>query len=415
MAAKLQPVRGTQDIWGEDARRFSWVVDVFRSISSRYGFKEIHTPIFEFTDVFARTLGETSDVVSKEMYSFEDRGGESITLRPENTAGVARAYISEGMQQFGVSKLASWGPMFRYERPQKGRFRQFHQLDAEIIGAPEPEADIEIIAMANQVLLELGISAKTTLHLNSLGDAESRNNYREALVEYFSKHKDKLSDDSLARLEKNPLRILDSKDKGDQALLGNAPSYDKYLNEASVKFYTRVQLGLTALGIPFVLDPTLVRGLDYYCHTSFEFKTTDLGAQGTVIGGGRYDGLIEQMGGAPTAGIGFAAGIERLSMLLADLPQKERPISVIALGEDATILGSVAAYYLRLTGRTVDMAYKGNLKKRMQRANKLNASHVIIIGDEEIDKGIALIKDLDSGEQQEVAIEEIVEKIVPEP
>lgn len=415
MATKLQPVRGTQDIWGEDARRFSWVVDVFRSIASRYSFKEIHTPIFEFTDVFARTLGDTSDVVSKEMYTFEDRGGESLTLRPENTAGIARAYMSEGMQQHGVSKLASWGPMFRYERPQKGRFRQFHQLDAEIIGAAEPEADIEIIAMAHQLLLELGLGENVTLHLNSLGDQESRNNYRTALVKYFSKHKDKLSEDSLARLEKNPLRILDSKDKGDQALLGDAPSFDDYLNEQSLKFFTRVQLGLTALGIPYVLDPTLVRGLDYYCHTSFEFKTTSLGAQGTVIGGGRYDGLIEQMGGTPTAGIGWAAGIERLSMLLADLPQVERPISVIALGEDATILGSVAAYYIRLTGRTVDMAYKGNLKKRMQRANKLNASHAVIIGDDEIDKGIAIIKNLDNGEQQEVAIEEIVSKIIPEP
>jgi histidyl-tRNA synthetase len=415
MAVKLQPVRGTQDIWGEDARRFSWVVDVFRSIASRYSFKEIHTPIFEFTDVFARTLGDSSDVVSKEMYSFEDRGGESITLRPENTAGIARAYLSEGMQQFGVNKLASWGPMFRYERPQKGRYRQFHQLDAEIIGAAEPEADIEIIAMANQLLLELGLVSDVTLHLNSLGDAESRANYREALVEYFSKHKDKLSEESLVRLKNNPLRILDSKDAGDQALLEDAPSFDQYLNQASLKFFTRVQLGLTALGIPYILDATLVRGLDYYCHTSFEFKTKSLGAQGTVIGGGRYDGLIEQMGGAPTAGIGWAAGIERLSMMLSELPQKERPISVVAIGEDATILGSVAAYYMRLTGKTVDMAFKGNLKKQMQRANKINSSHAVIIGENEIDKGVAIIKNLDSGEQHEVAIEDIVEKIVPEP
>lgn len=414
MAAKLQPVRGTQDIWGEDARRFSWVVDIFRNISGRYGFKEIHTPIFEFTEVFARTLGETSDVVSKEMYSFEDRGGESITLRPEYTAGIARAYISEGMQQHGVSKLASWGAMFRYERPQKGRFRQFHQLDAEIIGAPEPEADIEIIAMANQLLIELGLGDKVELHLNSLGDKESRDNYRVALVEYFSKFKDKLSEDSLKRLGKNPLRILDSKDKGDRALVENAPRFDQFLNEESVKFFTRVQLGLTALGIPYTLDHKLVRGLDYYCHTSFEFVTTELGTQGTVIGGGRYDGLIEQMGGQPTAGIGWAAGIERLSMLLDELPQVERPIAVIPLGEDAAILGSVVAYYLRMTGRVVDMAFKGNLKKRMQRANKLNATHAVIIGEDEIAKGVALIKDLDSGEQNEVAIEDIVEKIVPE-
>lgn len=414
MAAKLQPVRGTQDIWGEDARRFSWVVDIFRNISGRYGFKEIHTPIFEFTEVFARTLGETSDVVSKEMYSFEDRGGESITLRPEYTAGIARAYMTQGMQQFGVSKLASWGPMFRYERPQKGRYRQFHQLDAEIIGAPEPEADIEMIAMANQLLVELGLAEKVELHLNSLGDKESRDNYRVALVSYFSKHKNKLSEDSLKRLDKNPLRILDSKDKGDRELLADAPSFDQYLNEESKQFFTRVQLGLTALGIPYKLDPTLVRGLDYYSHTSFEFITTDLGSQGTVIGGGRYDGLMEQMGGQPTAGIGWAAGIERLAMLIADLPQAERPISIIALGDDATIIGTVAAYYLRQAGRVVDMAFKGGLKKRMQRANKLNSTHAIIIGDDEIAKGVAIIKNLDSGDQTEVAIEEIVEKIVPE-
>lgn len=413
--AKLQPVRGTQDIWGEQARRHSWVVDVFRSVASRYGFGEIQTPIFEFTEVFKRTLGETSDVVSKEMYTFEDRGGDMMTLRPEYTAGIARSYISEGMQQHGVCKLYGWGPMFRYERPQKGRFRQFHQLDAEIIGAAEPDADIEVIAMAHQLLLELGVAEKTSLHLNSLGDQESRMDYRDALVKYFTGHKDKLSDDSRERLERNPLRILDSKDKGDRALLADAPKFEAYLNENSLRFFERVQIGLTALGIPFEVDQMLVRGLDYYCHTAFEFMTDALGAQGTVLAGGRYDGLIEQMGGQPTPGIGWAGGIERLSMLMGDLPAPDRPIAVIALGEDAAVLGSVAAYYLRLSGKRVDMAFKGNLKKQMQRANKLNACMAVIIGEDEISRGIVILRDLDTGEQREVPIEDIVETIVPEP
>jgi histidyl-tRNA synthetase len=412
--SKLQPVRGTQDVWGEDARRCSWVVDVFRSVALRYGFGEIQTPIFEFTEVFARTLGETSDVVSKEMYSFTDRGGDSLTLRPENTAGIARAYLSEGMKQHGVSKLFGWGPMFRYERPQKGRYRQFNQLDAEIIGAAEPAADIEIIALGYQLLLELGLGQKVRLELNTLGDMESRADYRAALVKYFNAHKDKLSKDSLVRLEKNPLRILDSKAECDRALMAEAPVYSNFLNVASKSFFERVQVGLTALDIPYEINQRLVRGLDYYCHTSFEFITTGLGAQGTVIGGGRYDGLIEQMGGAPTPGVGWAGGVERLAMLMGELPAPARPVSVITLGEAADILGAVAAYYLRQSGKSVDMAFKGNLKKRLQRANKINASHAIIIGDDEISKNIALIRDLDSGEQREVAIENVVESLIPE-
>lgn len=411
--AKLQPVRGTRDIWGEDVRRFRRVVDGYSHLAERYGFEEIQTPIFEFTDVFKRTLGDTSDVVSKEMYTFEDRGGEELTLRPEYTAGIARAYISEGMQQFGTLKYYGYGPMFRYERPQKGRYRQFNQLDAEILGAPEPQADVEIITLGYQLLLELGIAEKTTLHINSLGDMDSRKAYREALVEYFEGVKDKLSKDSLERLQKNPLRILDSKDDGDRVLIKDAPKYSDYLNQESVSFFEAVQAGLVALGIPYVIDDKLVRGLDYYCHTVFEFITTDLGSQGAVIAGGRYDGLIELMGGPKTPGVGWAAGIERLGMLLDETPEPQRPVAIVPLGDDATILASGIAYLLRLAGERVDMAFRGNLKKRMQKANKINAKTAVILGDDEIKKGIVMIRNLDDGEQQEVAFDKVLETLVP--
>lgn len=406
--AKLQPARGTQDIWGDDALRFNKVVDVFRSVSERYGFEPISTPIFEFTHVFSRTLGETSDVVSKEMYCFEDRGGESLTLRPENTAGIARAYMSEGMKQHGTKKFYAHGPMFRYERPQKGRYRQFNQLDAEIIGAPEPQADVELIAMAWQILKDLGIAKNTVLHLNSLGDQDSRVAYREALVTYFTTHVDQLSEDSRTRLDKNPLRILDSKADCDRALLHDAPKLSAYLNEESTAFFNRVKAGLDAMGISYTLDENLVRGLDYYCHTSFEFITTDLGSQGTVIGGGRYDGLMEQMGGPATPGIGWAAGIERLAMLLHETPSQPKPIVIIPMGAEAETAGNTIAYQLRGAGLHVDMGFRGNMKKRMKRASEAGATHAIIIGANELEKGVVIIRDMAKGEQTEVTLADVI-------
>lgn len=409
--AKLQPVRGTKDIWGDDALRFNHVVDVFRSVAERYSFEPISTPIFEFTEVFSRTLGEASDVVSKEMYCFEDRGGEGLTLRPEYTAGIARSYMSEGMQQFGMKKFYAYGPMFRYERPQKGRYRQFHQLDAEILGAPEPAADIEIIALAHQVLKELGMVENTVLHLNSLGDQESRQNYREALISYFTGHKDKLSEDSLARLEKNPLRILDSKDEGDRALLPDAPKLSDYLNEESQSFFNAVKEGLDAMNITYIHDENLVRGLDYYCHTAFEFITTDLGSQGTVIGGGRYDGLMEQMGGPQTAGIGWAGGIERLAMLLKEAPQPARPVVFVPMGDAATHKAMQLLNMLRSQGVVADMGFRGNMKKRMKRAADANAKYVAILGENELLQGVVSLKDMDSGDQQEVAFTDLLARV----
>lgn len=405
--AKLQPVRGTHDLLGEDARRHRHVIETALATAGRYGFSEIQTPIFEFTEVFARTLGESSDVVSKEMYSFTDRGDESITLRPEGTAGVARAFISGGLTQDLPLKLFYQGPMFRYERPQKGRQRQFHQIGAELIGVPTPQADIEVITVGADILDALGIFEGIVLQLNTLGDTESRQAYRGALVEYLMGHKAGLSEDSLRRLEANPLRILDSKDEGDRKIIADAPSFGDYLNAASEDFYGSVKQGLDAVGIPYQQNDRLVRGLDYYCHTAYEFVTDRLGAQGTVMAGGRYDGLVETMGGPSTPGVGWAAGIERIAMMIEAPAAPARPLSLIPVGEGATIAAIKLAHDLRKAGHSVEMGYSGNLGKRMKRANKLNASHAVIIGETELEKGVATIRDLDTGTQVEVALGKI--------
>ncbi|HCJ80094.1 MAG TPA: histidine--tRNA ligase [Erythrobacter sp.] len=406
MAKTPQAIRGTQDIFGADAEAFAFVVEAFERVRKLYRFRRVEMPVFEKTEVFSRAIGETTDVVSKEMYSFDDRGGESLTLRPEFTAGIARAFLSNGWQQHAPVKLATHGPLFRYERPQKGRYRQFHQIDAEIIGAGEPQADVELLAMADQLLKELGITG-VTLHLNTLGDGDSREAWRAALVEYFLGVKDELSEDSQERLEKNPLRILDSKDEGDRKIVADAPSFGDYLNAASEDFYGTVKAGLDAVGIPYQQNDRLVRGLDYYCHTAYEFVTDRLGAQGTVMGGGRYDGLVETMGGPSTPGVGWAAGIERIAMMIDAPAIPARPLSLIPVGEDATIAAIKLAHDLRKAGHSVEMGYSGNLGKRMKRANKLNASHAVIIGETELEKGVATIRDLDTGAQVEVALDKI--------
>ncbi|MBX9633404.1 MAG: histidine--tRNA ligase, partial [Magnetospirillum sp.] len=350
--SSLQPVRGTHDLLPEDSRRHRFVEETAFSVVRRYGYGEIVTPIFEFTEVFSRTLGETSDVVTKEMYTFADRSGDSLTLRPEGTAGVARAFISGGLAQSLPLKLFYRGPMFRHERPQKGRLRQFHQVGVELLGVEGPQADIEVVSMAWRMLQALGLGDKVQLEINTLGDAESRVAYRDALVAYLTPYKDKLSEDSRARLDKNPMRVLDSKDEGDKAIVAGAPLIQDALSPAAQEFFAQVTGGLTALGVPFVINPKLVRGLDYYCHTAFEFTTTALGAQGTVLAGGRYDGLIGQMGGPATPGIGWAAGIERLSMLVEGAPDLDRPVAIIPMG-DATA-AAVLADSLRAAGVAVE-------------------------------------------------------------
>ena len=403
----LQPVRGTQDLLPDAARRHRHVAETARTTAVLYGFAEIATPIFEFTEVFSRPIGETSDIVAKEMYSFTDRGGEEITLRPENTAGVVRAVLSDGLLQSVPLKFFYAGPMFRYERPQKGRFRQFHQIGVELIGVAQPQADIEVIALGTRVLDALGIGGRVVLELNTLGDLASRAAYREALVSYFSRRVSELSDDSRRRLERNPLRIFDSKEEGDRRVSLEAPVFDDFLNDDSRGFYAGVREGLDRLGIEYRLNPRLVRGLDYYSHTAFEFVTSDLGAQGTVIGGGRYDGLFEMMGGPATPGVGWAAGIERLAMLIGEPPAPRRPVALIPVGEPGVWAALRLAEELRGAGFAVDLGYSGNLARRLRRANRLGARAAVLIGEDEIGRGVAALRDLDSGAQSEVAIAEL--------
>ena len=385
--------------------------DLARQTSALYGFEEMATPIFEFTEVFARTLGDTSDVVTKEMYTFETKGGESVTLRPEGTAGVARAFVSNGLAQHAPIKAFYKGPMFRHERPQKGRQRQFHQIGVELIGVEGAQADIEVIALASQILAGLGLSDQTTLEINSLGDLESRTAFREVLVDYFTKYEADLSQDSRERLSKNPLRILDSKDEGDRKIVAGAPDFADHLNEASRMFIDSVQSGLSDLSIPFVRNLKLVRGLDYYCHTAFEFTTTALGAQGTVLAGGRYDGLIEQMGGPATPGVGWAAGIERLAMLAGDTPTQERPVSVIPVSPDLAGKAQALAQKLRNSGLFVEFSFSGNMKRRLKKADKSNAWAAVILGEDELKDGNVVLRNLDSGEQEAVALADVVQSI----
>ncbi len=403
--SSLQPVRGTHDLLPDEARRHRYVEQTAFDLVGRYGYGEIVTPIFESTNVFARTLGETSDVVTKEMYTFTDRSGDSITLRPEGTAGVARAFISGGLSQSLPLKLFYRGPMFRHERPQKGRQRQFHQVGVEFLGADNPLADVEVVSMGWRFLDALGLGDKVTLELNTLGDAESRTNYRDTLVAFLAPFRDKLSADSQARLDKNPMRVLDSKDEGDKVIVADAPQIQDCLTQAARDFFARVTDGLGALGIPFAINPRLVRGLDYYSHTAFEFTTTMLGSQGTVLAGGRYDGLIGQMGGPATPGIGWAAGVERLSMLVGDVAQARRPVSIVPMGDDVAAM--VLADRLRALGHVVDLGFSGNLKKRLARANKLNARWAVIMGEDEMARGAVTLRDLDGGDQVEVALDQV--------
>ena len=376
-------IRGTQDIFGADAEAFAFVVETFERVRKLYRFRRVEMPVFEKTEVFSRAIGETTDVVSKEMYSFEDRGGDSLTLRPEFTAGIARAFLTNGWQQHAPLKVATHGPLFRYERPQKGRYRQFHQIDAEIIGAAEPQADVELLAMADQLLKELGIEG-VTLHLNTLGDAESRDAWRAGLIDYFGAVRGELSEDSQERLEKNPLRILDSKDPRDRAFVADAPKIDQYLSDEALAFFEAVTSGLDAAGVKWKRAESLVRGLDYYRHTAFEFIPDEgsaaadaLGAQSTVLGGGRYDGLMESLGGAPTPAVGWAAGIERLAMLVGE--KGEASADVVLVVEDDERMGRAIALARRLRGAgfVTDIVASGSPRKRFDKAKKLPAHSLV--------------------------------------
>lgn len=407
----LQPVRGTHDLLPDEMRRHRQVTETAREIAQFYGYQFMATPVFEFTEVFERTLGEASDVVTKEMYTFAMKEGERITLRPENTASVVRAMLSGGLLQSLPLKYFYAGPMFRHERPQKGRQRQFHQIGIELLGVAEAMGDVEIIACGADTLEALGLLEQSRLELNTLGDMESRQAYRAALVAYFRDHWNGLSEESRERLERNPLRILDSKQREDRGIVAGAPEFQAFLNPASQDFFAIVRDGLETLGIAYELNPHLVRGLDYYCHTAFEFKTDRLGAQDTLMGGGRYDGLVETMGGPPTPGVGWAAGIERMALLLSEPDAARRPFAIVPIGAQAERLALKIAHVLRRSGLTVDLGYGGNLKKRMQRANRINARAAILIGEEELAQEAATVKDLETGAQELISLEALAERL----
>ena len=402
---RIQPVRVTHDLAADEMRRHGHVIEHARTLAARYGFAEVATPIFEFSDVFRRTLGDTSDIVTKEMYTFTDRGGAELTLRPENTAGVARAVIGGTLGGRRPFKCFYAGPMFRYERPQRGRLRQFHQIGVELIGAPEPLADIEVIALGAHLLETLGVLDRVTLEINTLADDASRRAYRGALVAHLEAREDALSEESKQRLRRNPLRVLDSKDEGDRAVLADAPAIDAHLSPEAAAFFDAVCDGLSGIGIAFTRNPRLVRGLDYYCHTAFEFTTEALGAQGAVLAGGRYDGLVETMGGPPTPGVGWAGGIERLAALVeevvGDPAAAPRPIAIVPLGMRAEAAALGLAQRLRHEGFAVELTYRGSLSKRLKRADQARAAAAVILGDDEMERGVATIRDLDSGAQVE--------------
>jgi len=403
MSTNLQAVRGTRDLLPEECDRFRFINNTSYELARLYGYGEIVTPIFEFTEVFKRTLGDTSDIVNKEMYTFLDRGGDSLTLRPEGTASIARSFISEGMAQNIPVRWFYSGPMFRYERPQKGRYRQFHQIGVECLGINSPMADVECLTLSFDILNALHLIDKVQLEINTLGDKESRVKYREQLVHFLEKYKHDLSKESQERLDKNPLRILDSKEERDQKILLGAPDLLHCLTDEAKKFFDKVEEGLIKLGVPFIKNPRLVRGLDYYCHTVFEWTTTQLGAQDAVLSGGRYDGLIQSMGGPSTPGVGWASGVERLALLLEGVNSSvntKKKIAVIIADEIAETQSLHLAHKLRQKGYQVEVPLSGNLGKKFKRADKVGCAWAIILGENEIKNQTVTLKDLTIGSQE---------------
>lgn len=396
MSSTPSRVRGTRDLLPEEARCHRLVVDLAREQARLSGFAEIQTPILESLDVFCRTLGADSDVVHKEMYVFPDRKGDQLCLRPENTASVVRAFLEARLES--PQRFFYHGPMFRYERPQAGRQRQFSQIGVELLGLEAFTADIEVIATGVAVLEALKIK-NVHLEMNSLGTPEDRVSYRERLVAYMTAHRDTLSKDSRARLESNPLRILDSKDAGDRSLLAEAPQLQDSLCTASVEAFQRVCSGLDALGISWTLNPHLVRGLDYYCHTTFEFTSTALGAQATVMAGGRYDGLIRDLGGPDLPGVGWAAGIERLMLLAQAQPPLHPSVIVLPLSEATTRCALEVWRDLKAGGISTMLAPPMALKKGLRQANRVQAAWAVMVGEDELAAGQVLIRNLETGEQ----------------
>lgn len=414
---QLQALRGTQDILPNDIYKWSYMENIIRDLCALYGYGEIRTPIFEETKLFLRGIGDTTDVVTKEMYTFEDRGGRSITLRPENTASAVRAFLEHKLYgDQGVHKLFYIGSMFRYDRPQAGRYREFHQFGVEILGASSPLADVEVIVLAYRLFQKLGLQ-NLELRINSIGDKNCRNAYKKELISYYESQKDMLCEDCKQRLYKNPLRLLDCKEDNCKILAKNAPVITNYLCEECHNKFEKVKSGLTALHISYVVDPGLVRGLDYYTNTAFEIQYPPLGAQSAICGGGRYDKLVEEMGGPDVPGIGFAVGLERLLLalegqnLIPNCPQKSS-VYIVALGEKAEIEGLKIQGELREKGvmTYMDLQEK-SLKGQMKQAGKVQSIYAVIIGENEIEQGKATVKHMQTGEQNEISFSQVADYI----
>ena len=407
MANQISAIRGMNDIYGADANAFDYLIKTAEKTLQQYGFNSIRLPIVEKTELFARSIGEVTDIVEKEMYTFSDRNGESLTLRPEGTAGCVRAIVQNGLAHNQIQKLYYTGPMFRYERPQKGRYRQFHQFGVEVFGLASADVDAELIVLTARLWEQLGLE-NLELQINSLGSQEARENYRNTLVSYLSQHKDKLDEDSLRRLETNPLRILDTKNPDMKTLVDGAPKLIDHLDDESKAHFETVKSHLDDIGIAYVVNPNLVRGLDYYNRTVFEWVTTELGAQGTVCAGGRYDGLVEQIGGKSVAAVGFAMGIERLVALLMDkelVPVVgEADLFIVAAGEKASRPGLVISEMIRDAFPALNVQMNcggGSFKSQFKKADKSGASYAIVMGEQEIDEQVVAVKPLRSeGEQQ---------------
>ena len=408
---KIQSVRGTVDLFSEETRKQNLIIKTASKIASLYGFEEVSMPILEMTEVFSRPLGQSSDVVSKETYTFNDRGGESLTLRPEGTAGIMRAVISNGKAHEIPLKYFYSGPMFRYERPQMGRLRQFNQIGIEFIGNSEPLADAEVIICGVKFLKSLNLLDKCNLNINTLGDIESRSAYRNSIVEYFSKYYSSLSEFSKKRLSLNPLRILDSKEKEDKEIILEAPLFSSYLNYQSKEHFEKVLDYLNMLKITYFHDEKLVRGLDYYCHTTFEFITKNLGSQGTVLGGGRYDGLSETLNGPKLAGVGFAAGVERLALLYNEKVNKVSMIGIIPMEDDNIMDAYVVMNNLRGNNFSTEMFFTGNLNKKIKKSVKRGIKHVIFVGSKEYINDEVLIKNLENGKQWKVSLKNLIPEL----
>lgn len=411
---KIKSIRGFHDILPETIKRWHFIEDAARRIFELYGYSEIRIPVLEFTDVFARSLGTTTDIVEKEMYTFTDRDGSSLTLRPEGTAGVVRAYIEDSMHaKSAISKLYYTGMMFRHERPQKGRFRGFYQIGAELIGPEEPSSDAEVVTMLWRFFEDIELTRFLELEISSLGDENCRPQYKEKLTHYFTPHKEDLCDDCQRRLDMNPLRILDCKQTKCKEIAADAPSMLDNLCAQCDNHFNSVKEDLTVVGIPFSINPKIVRGLDYYTRTVFEITTQELGSQNAVAAGGRYDGLVKELGGPDTAAVGFAMGIERIILLQEKaLPEgfkKEVDVFIAYLGDDAKKAAFPLAFNLRKNGISVEMDYANkSLKSQMKRSDKLGSNFTFIIGEEELQKGVVKVRDMKKSNEEDIKLEDVI-------